>query len=62
MDDLIHKLQLFATQEARSCSIDFGCITPIYIYRMWGGIVPLKEIESALKLLSNDNVYETRND
>lgn len=29
--------------------MDFGCITPEYIYRSWGGQVPLDEIEAALK-------------
>ena len=35
--------------EARSDSMDFGCITLLYVYRMWGGQVPLNEIEKALK-------------
>ena len=35
--------------EARSCSMDFGCITPEYVYRMWGGSVAIKDIEEALK-------------
>lgn len=46
---LMEKLQQFIINEARSCSMDFGCITPIYICRMWGGQVPLNEIEEALK-------------
>ena len=33
--------------EARSCSMDFGCVTPEYVYKMWGGQVPLNEIEAA---------------
>ena len=39
----------FIEDEARSCSMDFGCMTPLYVYRMWGGQVPLSEIEDALK-------------
>ena len=35
--------------EARSCSMDLGCITPEYVYRMWGGTVPLEDIAVALK-------------
>ena len=35
--------------EARSCSMDFGCVTPLYVYRMWGGNVPMNEIEAAMK-------------
>lgn len=34
--------------EARSCSMDFGCVTPEYVYRMWGGAVALEEIEYGL--------------
>ena len=33
--------------EARSCSMDFGCITPLYVYRMWGGRIAFDEIASA---------------
>lgn len=29
--------------------MDFGCITPEYVYRFWSGQVPLNEIEAALK-------------
>lgn len=46
---LLARLQQFMEDEAKSCSMDFGCITPLYIYRMWGGEVPLDEIESAMK-------------
>lgn len=48
MMDIGSRLQEFIEAEARSCSMDFGCITPLYIYRMWGGKVPLKEIEKAM--------------
>jgi hypothetical protein len=34
--------------EAKSCSMDFGCITPEYVHRMWGGTVKLEEIEKAM--------------
>lgn len=42
---LIQKLEQFLEDEARTCSMDFGCVTPLYVYRMWGGVVPLEEIE-----------------
>ena len=42
------RLREFMESEARSCSMDFACITPEYVYRMWGGKVPLHEIEEAL--------------
>lgn len=34
--------------EARSCSMDFGCITPMYVYRMWGGVVAIEDIATAM--------------
>jgi len=48
MEDVISRLKEFIENEARSCSMDFGCITPLYVYRMWGGQVPLNEIEAAM--------------
>lgn len=52
--DIVSKLKQFLENEARSCSMDFGCVTPDYVYRMWGGQVPLNEIEETLK------VHDTR--
>ena len=49
--ELIYKIKDLIEQEARACSMDFGCITPEYVYRMWGGRVPLIEIESAMQLI-----------
>lgn len=49
MKEIIERLKTFMENEARSCSMDFGCVTPEYVYRMWGGQVPLNEIENALK-------------
>ena len=46
---LIDRLREFMETEARSGSMDFGCITPLYVYRAWGGDVSLDEIESTLK-------------
>ena len=48
--DIVRRLRDFIENEARSCSMDFGCVTPQYVYRMWGGKVPLNEIEEALKV------------
>lgn len=44
------RLKEFMENEARSCSMDYGCITSEYVYRMLGGTVPLEEIEAALKV------------
>ena len=46
--DLIDRLKEFMENEARSGSMDFGCVTPIYVYRMWGGSVAIEEIEEAM--------------
>ena len=46
--EINEKLKEFLTNEARSCSMDFGGITPLYVYRMWNGDVPLDEIERAM--------------
>lgn len=45
--DIETRLREFMENEAKSCSMDFGCITPDYVHRMWGGTVPLSEIEKA---------------
>ena len=47
-NDIVSQLKQFMENEARSCSMDFGCITPLYVYRCWGGQVPLYEIETAM--------------
>lgn len=47
--NLINRLREFMENEARSCSMEPGLVTPEYVYRMWGGRVPLNEIEEALK-------------
>lgn len=49
MEDVVSRLQEFIEDEARSGSMDFGCITPLYIYRMWGGTVAMEEIENAME-------------
>lgn len=46
-DSLITRLRAFLESEARSCSMDFGCITPLYVYRVWGGAVAIGDIEKA---------------
>lgn len=47
--DIITRLREFMDNEAKSCSMDFGCITPENVYRMWGGTVKLEEIEEAMR-------------
>jgi hypothetical protein len=53
--DIVSRLQEFLETEARSGSMDFGCVTPLYVYRVWGGKVSIDEIESALNYLKANN-------
>ena len=48
MEDVVSRLKEFLEVEAKSGSMDFGCITPLYVYRMWGGAVPMEEIAAGL--------------
>lgn len=54
--DLIDRMKEFMENEARSCSMDFGCVTPVYVYRMWDGQVALDEIETALAICKKELV------
>ena len=56
--DIATRLQEFFENEAKSCSMDFGCITPEYVYRMWGGTVALSDIEDALNVYKKKLQYE----
>ena len=49
--DLSVRLRQFIEDEARSGSMEPALITPEYVYRMWGGKVPLEDIEEAMKQL-----------
>lgn len=54
-EDIVNRLKTFIENETRSCSMDFGCVTPQYVYRMWGGSVAISEIENALNFLKANN-------
>ena len=49
----VTRLKEFVENEAISCSMDFGCITPEYVYRMWGRAVAIEVIEAGLKEIKN---------
>lgn len=51
--NIISRLTEFLMNEARSCSMDFGCVTPKYVYRMWGGTVAFEDIDAGLKEIKN---------
>ena len=57
MEEVVSKLKAFMENEARSCSMDFGCITPEYVQRMLGGVYPIEEIRTALSVCLNE-LYE----
>lgn len=51
MEDIVSRLREFLENEARSGSMDFGCVTPEYVYRSWGRTVAIDEIAAGLKEL-----------
>ena len=46
--DVVERLNEFVENEMRSCSMDFGCITPRYVYRMLGGSISYEDIQTGL--------------
>ena len=46
--ELIERLRLFMDDEGMSSVTEYGANTAEYIYKMWGGEVPLKDIRKAL--------------
>ena len=47
-NSIAHRLREFLEDEALSGSMDFGCVTTLYVYRMWGGMFSMEEIEIGL--------------
>ena len=45
---LTERIRQFLESEARSGSMEPACVTPEYVFRMWGGNVPLDDIAKAL--------------
>lgn len=52
--DIVSRIRAFMENEARSCSMDFGCVTPLYVYRMWGGKVAIEDISTALESVKKE--------
>ena len=52
--DIIIRVSDFIENEARSCSMDFGGITPEYVYRMLGGQYSIDEIQNVLNVCLKD--------
>ena len=57
MDDIVLRIRNLIENETRSCSMDFGGITPLYVYRMLGGSV---NIEKIVQVMSNINMYDVK--
>ena len=51
--DIVLRLKEFLDNEAKSCSMDFGCVKPLYVYRMLVGTITIEDIESGLKEIKN---------
>ena len=58
--ELIDRLKELMENEARSGSMDFACITPIYAYRMFGGQYSMEAIESGLAELKKQGFLNIR--
>ena len=54
--ELFDTLKEFIENEAHSGSMDFGCITPLYVYRMFGGQFSMEDIERGLRELREQGV------
>ena len=48
--DVVERLKSFIESETRSCSMDFGAISPEYVFRMWGGNVSIEDIKARYDL------------
>ena len=45
---IVDRIREFMENEARSGSMDFGCVSPLYVYRMFGGQYSMEDIEKGL--------------
>ena len=54
MNDIKERVRTFMENEARSCSMDFGCVDVKYVQRMLGGMYSIEEIEAALKTVKKE--------
>ena len=45
--DLVFRLREFMDNEARSCHMDYGCVTLEYVYRSLGGTMTIEDIKEA---------------
>ena len=48
MEDVVVRLKELMDNEARSCLMDYGCVTAEYVFRMLGGTVAIEDIAAGL--------------
>ena len=53
-ENIVERLKQWMEDEGMSSPTEYGANTPMYIYRMWGGKVPVKEIEKAFAGLNSE--------
>ena len=54
MNDIEERVRTLMEDEARSCSMDFGCVTPEYVQRILGGLYSVEDIEAALESITKE--------
>ena len=54
--DVVERLMSFIENETRSCSMDYGAISPEYVFRMWGGNVSIEDIKEGFKELQKQGI------
>ena len=54
-EDVVTRLKDFIESEMRSCSMDIGGITPVYVQRACGGRVAIEDIEAAFEELKRND-------
>lgn len=46
------RLRVFMENEARSCPMDFACVTSKYVFRSWDGLALLREIMASMHVVN----------
>ena len=54
--DVVERLKSFVENETRSCSMDFGAISPEYVFKMWGGTVSIEDIRGGFMELHKQGI------
>lgn len=57
---IVDRIREFMENEARSGSMDFGCVTPVSVYRMFGGQYSIEDIENGITELRKQGYMNIR--